>query len=78
MYCYILCFCGRSIGDLYDLFCAMRAAVYEANKQTVNPAKAPITDQVAVDISTVLDDLGLHMQCCRVRISTQVEMKEVY
>lgn len=82
MYPYILCYCGRSLGDLYDLFNVLRAAKYtEAYVEfgeDIDPAFLAISDLVQVDLTDVFDALHIHMECCKVRIQTQVEFKNVY
>lgn len=81
MYPYVVCYCGRSLGDLYDLFCAMRLSKYaEIYPETggIDPSLLATAEDGRVELGDVLDALGLHLDCCRVRMITQVEYKELY
>ena len=82
MYPYIVCFCGRSLGDLYDVFKAMRLAKYaEAYAEIdldIDPMILAITETIQVDISDIYDQLNIHMDCCKVRLCTQVEFSSIY
>lgn len=79
MYPYIVCSCGRSIGDLYDLYLEMKNEKIEASADVeIDPLLLAITDSVSIDMSDVLDDLGLHVECCRTRITTLVQFKDLY
>lgn len=64
MYPPIVCLCGRSLGELIPLFYALR-------RQKTN------ADGVVEPLGDVLDGLKLTQQCCRARILTCVEMKEL-
>lgn len=82
MYPYIVCFCGRSLGDIYDLFKAMKLVKYNAeyakNDLDVDPSLLAISEQVEVDLSDVFEALCIHTDCCRVRLMSQVEFKDLY
>lgn len=80
MYPYIVCCCGRSIGDLFDVFSAMRSELYliTFGQTKFDPALLPIMPDLKVELGEILDNLHLHHDCCRVRIMTQVEFKELY
>lgn len=84
MYPYIVCFCGRSLGDIYDLFMAMKAAkrsdAYSKGGLEVDPNLLPISEDVQVDLVDVFDELNMDkdVDCCRVRLMTQVQFKEMY
>lgn len=82
MYPFILCFCGRSLGDLYDLFCAMKitkyAAAYEEAGIDIDPYLLPLCESIQVDLVDVFEALGLHMDCCRNHLLTQQEFKGLY
>lgn len=79
MYPLILCYCGRDLGSIYDLFKALRAKKFAATigEENIDPTLLSITD-VQVQLDDVLTLLHLHTTCCRVRILTQVEFKEYY
>lgn len=82
MYPYIICFCGREIGHIFDAFNAMRQ---EKHKKAfadlgynIDPRLLAITFDFKVDLSDIFDALGLHVECCRTRISTQAQFSEFY
>ena len=82
MYPHIICFCGRSLGDLYDIFKLLRAeryaAAYKAVGRNIDPAMIGIIESLQVDIGDVFELLHLHLPCCRARIMTQVEFNSIY
>lgn len=78
MFPFIVCFCGRSIGDLYDAFKHMRQKIYMEKLAGIAPEMVAITEVEDVSLKEVLDQLGLHMTCCRTHILTQTEFKTYY
>lgn len=85
MYPYILCYCGRALGDIYDLFKMMQAQKYaEAYKimgeleWNVDPSMLAISDIVDVNLDDVYERLHIHLDCCRCRLLSQVEFCEYY
>jgi len=84
MYPYIICFCGRSLGDIYDLFIAMRVKKFRQVYNDVCPTNPidPIQLQFDPNIVIELDDIfrALHIElpCCRVRLMTQIQLKNLY
>lgn len=82
MYPYILCFCGRALGDVYDAYKLLRLLKYEAaygeDGVKIDPAYLAITEAVFVDMSDVLAALGIHSICCRTRMTTQVEISTLW
>ena len=80
MYPYILCVCGRSLGEHYDLFKEKRRAIYvEAfGDHVFDPTMLAIIDKLGVDFSSVFEDLHLTTECCKVKMMTQVEFKDIY
>jgi hypothetical protein len=83
MYPYIVCFCGCSLGDIYDAFKAMRLDAYQKALQdpnfvNINPAVLAITANVKIDLSDVFVQLCITQECCQTRLNTQVEFKELY
>lgn len=77
MYPYILCFCGRALGDVYDLFKQLRHEKYEQVYADVPPINSPemlsLIDNTQVDLSDVFDALCLDLPCCRMHMAQQVE-----
>lgn len=87
MYPFIVCFCGRSLGDLRDAFLYLRAKAIEElelggpDAKLFDPHSCEYDAVVAADqaiIETIFEQLGLHMICCRTHMATQVEFKEYY
>lgn len=82
MYPFIVCFCGRALGDLYDAFKAMRQAryleTYGELEDVIDPRILAVTEDLHMVLGDVLDMLGLHQVCCRTHMLTQVEFKEIY
>ena len=80
MYPYILCVCGRDIGSVYDLFKLMKAEEYAAAIKTlglnVDPEMMSVCN-VDVKLDKVLKALNINLQCCRVKLLTQVEFKNM-
>jgi DNA-directed RNA polymerase subunit N (RpoN/RPB10) len=82
MYPYIVCYCGRSIGDLYDAFKLMRLKAYLAElgrvDYNITPNMLAISGEVSLDLSSIFEELGLNLECCRDHIATQAEFKNIY
>jgi DNA-directed RNA polymerase subunit N (RpoN/RPB10) len=86
MYPFICCYsCGRSIGDLCDAFKALRLLEYQKafndpDIADIDPVLLAITEDITVDLSPIFDQLGIPETaiCCRTRLCTQVEFKELY
>jgi DNA-directed RNA polymerase subunit N (RpoN/RPB10) len=80
MYPYIVCYCGRALGHLYDVFNTIRRErlAEEFGEEALDPTMIAIIQDVQIELGDVLDQLHLHNECCRVRMITQVEFKEVY
>jgi len=83
MYPYIVCFtCGRVIGDIYDAFLMMRAAKQAATQQAaghdIDPDFLFISEDTLIDLSDVFDQLRITSMCCKIRLNTQVEFKNIY
>lgn len=82
MYPFVVCFCGRALGDIYDVFKIMRRAKYSAAygdlEDDFDPSLIALNEAIQVDLTDVFDSLGIHMDCCRIRLNTQVEFKELY
>lgn len=78
MYPYILCTCGRSIGDLYELYIAMRRELIdEAGMKEYLPIYAQEIDS-KIKTSEILDNLNLHKLCCRTKMITFIPFYSVY
>lgn len=79
MFPYITCFCGCPIGDIYDIFKAMRYAAFKAANSDIDPAMIGISvEDLTVELGNILTMLHVKRECCRVRMLTQIEFKELY
>lgn len=80
MYPLIVCVCGRSIGDLFDLFKAMQKEKYTSRFGDIefDPDMIAVNPALQVEVGDILDDLKLTNECCRTKMICQVEFKEVY
>jgi DNA-directed RNA polymerase subunit N (RpoN/RPB10) len=80
MWPYIVCFCGKSIGDIYDAFKVMRAdriaEVY--GDVEFDPVAAALSELLKCDLNDIFDTLHVHNTCCRARLMSQVEFKDIY
>jgi len=82
MYYLIVCTCGQSLGDLAGAFRLLRhkrtqEAIIRAGRP-IDPSVLSTVDDLQPSLGKDLDDLGLTSDCCRVRILTCVEFKELY
>lgn len=84
MYSYILCFCGRPIGQLYRAFVILRAMANEKlyASASTGGSHQPHPEFIGpadfnVSVGDILDKLGLHHQCCRGRMMSFVEIQHV-
>lgn len=82
MYPYITCTCGRSLGDLYDAFKVMRkkkiAAIAAEKNPSIKPNMMIVGQDLQIDLNDDLNALGLKMDCCRMRMMSLVEFRELY
>lgn len=85
MYPYIVCYCGRSLGDIFDIFKLLRLEKYMAAYEKsdgiewdIDPTMLAISEVVDIDLSDVFDQLRIYTDCCRSRLMSQVEFKEYY
>lgn len=81
MFTYIVCFCGMPLGDIADAYKALRMRklmkYYKIIGYNIDPSMLAISD-MGIHEGKLLDSLGLDQECCRTRIMTQVEFKELY
>jgi DNA-directed RNA polymerase subunit N (RpoN/RPB10) len=80
MYPYIVCFCGREIGCLYEAYLEMCKDLYvsEFGDMVIDPALISLTQEFQINTGEILTSLGLKLECCRARIMTQEEFKKLY
>ncbi len=77
MYPYIVCYCWRELGSLYDVFKILRnaayAEVFEGFDESIDPVLISLSEEAQIDLRDVYEQLNVHLQCCRVRLLTEVE-----
>lgn len=82
MLCQILCSCGKSLADIYDAFCAYRNKRIGKHlfdkKLDISPDMMTISDDIKVELEEPLNELGVNMICCRMRLLTTVKFTELY
>lgn len=78
MYPYILCFCGKALGNIYDIFKLMRAEKYAHIDECMDTFLLSITNDFKISLEDIFEQLNVPLECCRVRLNTQVEFKELY
>lgn len=80
MYPYIVCFCGRELGCLWDLYKAIKQDMYveEFGDMIVDPSIIPLTDDLQIEMAPVFEALHINLDCCRARMLAQVEFTDVY
>lgn len=82
MYPYIRCYCGRPLGDIYELFKALRLKAYmkyfEDQGIDISPDCIPFSEDIKVELKDVFTELNIGVQCCKTRLLTQVEFSEYY
>jgi DNA-directed RNA polymerase subunit N (RpoN/RPB10) len=79
MYTYIVCLCGRSLGDIYDLYHAFRTKKLQdvlGDTSGADPALMLLMDDIQIDMQDVFAMLHIHLECCRARLTSQVTMAE--
>lgn len=86
MFPYVVCpSCGWCIGQISPLFDAMRKDRYAAalkekgiDVDTANHEMIQSNEGVSVELGDILDKLGVRMECCRVKLLTQVQFYSIY
>jgi DNA-directed RNA polymerase subunit N (RpoN/RPB10) len=78
----ITCHCGRSIGDLYPIYNALRQEVIDEELKSLGRDISPDLTYLATDfqpkLGEILDKLEINLECCRTRFLTSVEFDDLY
>lgn len=79
MLCYILCFCGRTLGDIYPAFREMKKDLFEAaGLDDIIASNLPImTEHDQPSLVPIFDQLDIHAQCCRTRLMGIAEFRQL-
>lgn len=83
MHTYIVCFCGRSLADIKELFIKLceknntKIRGDPKHKVEILPADIAAADFIEAEgVDKILDKLGVKHECCRARLMTQIYMDE--
>lgn len=82
MYFLIVCTCGQSLGDLADAYKLLRhkrtqEAIISSGRP-IDPSVLATVDDMQPAMGADLTALGLTAECCRLRMLSCVEFKEIY
>lgn len=80
MYPYILCYCGRPLADIVELFNALRLKAIKAEKGTkdIAPDRLPMAEVNQASLNDIFKALHIELDCCRARLMTQADYTEYY
>ena len=82
MWPYIRCFCGRSLGQYFDLYKRLARQKYidffKKEGIDVNPVHIPISENIPVTHEDIFKKLNITSECCITRMLTQVEFIEYW
>lgn len=81
MYTYVVCLCGFCIGQYTDLYQAMKADKLRevlGNDDSIDPKMVPISLAGQVALNEIFEALNINHACCRARLLSQVEIRELY
>lgn len=83
MYPFVICVCGRAIGELYDLFVELRLSHFVdvgSNKDIpaygVNSIFA--NSSIHMNLSDIWAILGIELECCKTKLAFQQKMSDYY
>jgi DNA-directed RNA polymerase subunit N (RpoN/RPB10) len=77
----VVCFtCGSPVGQVEDLFLAMRGRLVEAalGARQVSPTQAAVAAGLRVDCTPIFEALRVDNDCCRTRLATAMEFQSYY
>lgn len=78
----ITCKCGRSIGDIYDLYkilCRQKIEKYlQDNKIDIKPELISISDEFSPEMRDIFEILSINLMCCKTSLMTNVEFSSLY
>jgi DNA-directed RNA polymerase subunit N (RpoN/RPB10) len=77
MYSYILCYCGRSLGDVADLFDRLRQEKYKKLYNVEVNAEFIHAMATQVELNDIFELLHIYLPCCRLRLMTQVKIQDL-
>ncbi len=77
---YIVCRCGQPLGDIYDLFVALRrdAIIESLGDSHINPNMISVSEDNQVELNDVFEQLNVKHQCCKNCIMTSAIFSDYY
>lgn len=80
MYPLILCFCGRSLGDIYAAFNYLRLIEIQKNEDLrgVIPELIPLIETENMNLAPIFDSLMIFTKCCKKTLMSQCLIEELY
>ena len=82
MFPYIVCFCGRSLGELFEVFSMMRMKKYSKYFEElgikIDPIMVPLSGEIPVELNDEFNQLNIYKPCCRARLLSQIMYRWVY
>lgn len=80
MYPFIICSCGRAIGELYELFVQIKLNELKNVTETtdINASTLYVNEEAYIDMSKVWQYIGISLECCKSKISFQQKMSDYY
>lgn len=70
--------CGRSLGQYTPLYRKIRENRTKKKLGDTIPQYASMEAKLDVKMGDVLDNMGIKMECCRMLITTDVPLRDVY
>lgn len=71
--------CGSRIGKIYEIYQRIRSdlTAKELKAKNIDSRYANLMDSINVDMSDLLQEMGARKICCRMHITTAVNITEV-
>lgn len=77
----VICFtCGLPVGDVEDLFRVKRAALIAAAlaAHDTDAAFAPLDAKLETECASILDELHITADCCRITLTNNCDFNDLY
>ncbi len=75
---YVLCFCGKSIGDVYDWYHATAKSMHLDLEGDIDPNQIESIIETKPEYGKIFEKIGINLNCCKVRLMRQVLFYNVY
>lgn len=81
MLCYITCYCGLALDDVYPLFRAMKIKLMRekfGDDDSIVADDLPITTEVdQISLNPIFEALGIYEHCCRAKLMGVAEFAQL-